>query len=117
MNVFSNIEDKITFSNIVESAAIIHEHCHLNNNGGNIKNFTCKYELNDTLIPNNNALIPDISFIIATRNDGYGGNPLQRLRFTLQQIILYPWFKTYNLIVEIIIVEWNTDNEYGYNNR
>ena len=66
---------------------------------------------NDTFLPSNNNN-PDISFIIATRNDGYGGNALQRLRFTLQQLTLYPWHQNHNITFEIIIVEWNTFDGY-----
>eukprot|EP01083_Nonionella_stella_P099037 278540_1 len=49
----------------------------------------------------------DISFIIATRNDNYGNDPILRLRLTLQQLLLFQWNRKYNISVEIIVVEWN----------
>ena len=63
---------------------------------------------------NNNLLqIPDmqsrphLSFIITSRNDEYGENPILRLRFTLQNLMLYEW-SSHNISIEIIIIEWNT---------
>lgn len=45
----------------------------------------------------------DLSIVIASRNDGYGGNSTERLLRALQQYIYYPW----NMKVEIVLVEWN----------
>ena len=53
----------------------------------------------------------DISFIIGSRNDNYGENPILRLRFTLQNLLLFEWKKLYNVSIEVIIIEWNTVNE------
>ncbi len=51
----------------------------------------------------------DLSFIITSRNDNYGENPILRLRFTLQNLMLYQWL-SHNISIEIIIIEWNTIN-------
>eukprot|EP01084_Bolivina_argentea_P146204 256070_1 len=50
---------------------------------------------------------PDLSFIVGSRNDNYGSNPILRLRFTLQNLILYEWNRIHNISVEIVVVEWN----------
>eukprot|EP01084_Bolivina_argentea_P203769 347963_1 len=49
----------------------------------------------------------DLSFIIATRNDNYGINPILRLRLTLQNLLLFEWRKLWNVSIEIIVIEWN----------
>ncbi len=49
----------------------------------------------------------DLSFIIATRNDNYSGNPIRRLRFTLQNLVLFQWKMFHNISTEIVIIEWN----------
>eukprot|EP01084_Bolivina_argentea_P063633 116145_1 len=49
----------------------------------------------------------DLSFIIATRNDNYANNPILRLRYTLQNLLLFQWKNLYNISAEIIIIEWN----------
>ena len=51
----------------------------------------------------------DLSFIITSRNDNYGENPILRLRFTLQNLMLYQW-SSHQISIEIIIIEWNTIN-------
>ena len=53
-----------------------------------------------------------ISFIITSRNDNYGENPILRLRFTLQNLLLFEWKKLYHVSIEIIVIEWNpVDNK------
>eukprot|EP01084_Bolivina_argentea_P063634 116150_1 len=56
----------------------------------------------------------DLSFIIATRNDNYSANPIRRLRFTLQNLLLFKWKISHNISTEIVIIEWNTvkDNKH-----
>lgn len=48
---------------------------------------------------------PYISFIIAARNDNFGGNFLNRLRLCVNSILILS--RKYNLNAELIILEWN----------
>ncbi len=50
----------------------------------------------------------DISFIIASRNDDYGGTPAERLSIAMKQLMFFPWD---SLNIEIIITQWN--DPYG----
>eukprot|EP01084_Bolivina_argentea_P063631 116139_1 len=52
----------------------------------------------------------DLSFIIASRNDNYGIKPHLRLRYVLQNLVLYNWNKFHDLSVQIVIIEWNSVN-------
>lgn len=49
----------------------------------------------------------DLSIIIASRNDNFGSNPILRLRFTLQNLLLFSWKSLYNVSIEVIVIEWN----------
>ena len=62
---------------------------------------------NDDNNNNNNNNTVDISFIIGSRNDNYGSNPILRLRFTLQNLLTFQWKDKYDMIIEVVIVEWN----------
>ena len=48
---------------------------------------------------------PYISFVVAARNDNYGGNFLQRLQLFLN--VLFAFWQKHRLNAELIIVEWN----------
>jgi hypothetical protein len=48
---------------------------------------------------------PKISFVVAARNDNYGGNFLHRLQVFLKCLLIL--WKRYELNSELIIVEWN----------
>ena len=48
-----------------------------------------------------------MSVIVATRNDGYGGDPLERLRNSLQQFVEFDW----SVHVEYILVEFNVNDK------
>lgn len=48
---------------------------------------------------------PYISFVLAARNDNYGGDFLHRIH-TFFEVLLY-YVKCYNLECEIIVIEWN----------
>jgi hypothetical protein len=48
---------------------------------------------------------PYISFIVAARNDNYGGKFLQRLQLFLN--VLFTFWQKHRLNAELIIVEWN----------
>jgi len=50
-------------------------------------------------------MIPYLSFVIAARNDNYGGNFLHRISVFLNALLSL-WDK-YNVSAELIIVEWN----------
>jgi len=50
-------------------------------------------------------MIPKISFVMAGRNDDFGGNFLNRLQLSVNSILLLS--KKYNLPAELILVEWN----------
>lgn len=52
-----------------------------------------------------NIMRPYISFVIAARNDNFGGDFLSRLQTSLNSIYLLS--EKYNLPAELIIVEWN----------
>lgn len=45
----------------------------------------------------------DLSVVIASRNDGYGGDSNERLARSLQQFINFRWA----ISVEVLVVEWN----------
>ena len=49
----------------------------------------------------------NLSIIMSTRNDNYGGNLLKRLTRNLKQYLVFPWYMDYDLSIEIIIVEYN----------
>ena len=51
--------------------------------------------------------IYNLSIIIGTRNDNYGGHLLLRLTTVLGQYLSFPWYNKYGLNVEIIITEFN----------
>lgn len=48
---------------------------------------------------------PYLSFVIAARNDNYGGNFLHRLQLFINA--LFALWSEYNLDAELVIVEWN----------
>lgn len=45
----------------------------------------------------------ELSFVVTSRNDGYGGDSTYRLARSMQQILNYPW----SIYVEFVLVEWN----------
>eukprot|EP01084_Bolivina_argentea_P251077 420950_1 len=72
---------------------------YLNNSNMNIMNHnTSKHEYGS---------YTNISFIIGSRNDNYGGDSTKRLLYTIQQLASFPWFERYSIKIEIIITEWN----------
>ena len=62
---------------------------------------------NELYLNNDYSIKYDISFIIGSRNDNFGSNPILRLRFTLQNLLLFNWKSLYNVYIEIIVIEWN----------
>jgi hypothetical protein len=50
-------------------------------------------------------MMPEISFVVAARNDDYGGNFLYRMQIFLNAL-LAQWLQ-YDLHAELVIVEWN----------
>lgn len=46
---------------------------------------------------------PDLSVVMVTRNDNYGGDALMRFTRSLQQWLHFQW----TIAVEVVIVEWN----------
>lgn len=55
----------------------------------------------------------DLSIIMVTRNDGYGGNSNMRLANSLRQLFLYTW----SINVELIIVEWDPVTPYIFSDK
>lgn len=53
-----------------------------------------------------NCSAVDISFIIAARNDGYGGDFLQRLRNTIDNLSRFAW-RDHDVVAEVLIVSYN----------
>lgn len=51
------------------------------------------------------ALIPKLSIVVTARNDNHGGELLKRMQFFLDGI--YFQSEQYQLLTEIIIIEWN----------
>ena len=58
-----------------------------------------------------------LSIIFGTRNDNYGGSLIERITTTLRQFITFPWYKEYQLKIEIIITQYNyiPNNTFIYN--
>eukprot|EP01084_Bolivina_argentea_P251078 420951_1 len=81
---------------------------YLNNSNVNIMNYLNNFHVN---IADHNkheyASYTNISFIIGSRNDNYGGDSTKRLLYTIQQLASFPWFERYSIKIEIIITEWN----------
>jgi hypothetical protein len=48
---------------------------------------------------------PYLSFVIAARNDDYGGNFLHRMQVFVN--VLFWLWERHNLDAELVVVEWN----------
>lgn len=59
-------------------------------------------ELKETWLSNEHSS-PRLSFVVATRNDGYGGDSNARLINSIKSILMHDW----NLNIEYVLVEWN----------
>ncbi|MDO8730628.1 MAG: hypothetical protein Q7J69_05575 [Candidatus Omnitrophota bacterium] len=52
---------------------------------------------------------PYLSFVVAARNDNYGGDFLQRIQLYVD--VLFRWCGKYQLDSELVVVEWNPPSE------